>query len=149
MRVYCLVHYPACSLEWCDALMFLSSKPTIEMAKKSHVVYLDDVRPEIHVTNSVHAKSKWYRLVGDNVDSERVTLSYVELEPGGHTDSHSHDNMEQAFYFTKGRGVMMVDKKEYSVGPGTAVHVPLNTMHSYRNTGRSSLFFLVIEPRPS
>jgi quercetin dioxygenase-like cupin family protein len=118
------------------------------MAKKSHVVYLDDVQPEIPVTNSVHTKSKWYRLLGDNVDSERVTLSYVELEPGGHTDPHSHDNMEQAFYFTKGRGVMMVDKKEYPVGPGTAVHVPLNTIHSYRNAGRSSLFFLLIEPRP-
>lgn len=120
----------------------------IRMSKKIHVVYLEDVKPWIGTPNS-HPKSKWYTLLGeDTVGAKRMVVAYVELEPGGYTEPGFHDNIEQAFYFLKGEGVMMVDGKEYQIKPGAAVHVPLNTTHCYRNTGDSSLFFLIIESSP-
>lgn len=119
------------------------------MSKEKYVIHLEDVKPWIGTPTS-HPKSKWYTLLSeDNVEAKRLVLAYVELEPGGYTEPGTHDDIEQAFYFIEGEGVMMVDGKDYDVKPGTAVLVPLNTTHCYRNTGSSLLSFLVIESRPS
>ena len=114
-------------------------------ADQKHVIHLEDVKPFVG-TPSIHPKSKWWTLLGpEEVGAERIVLAYVELEPGGYTEPHTHDGTEQAFYFLEGEGVIMVDGKEYKAKPGTAAHVPLNTTHCYRNTGDSSIFFLVID----
>jgi mannose-6-phosphate isomerase-like protein (cupin superfamily) len=117
--------------------------------KVNHVIHLEDVKPWVGAADDPnHPGSEWYILLGDNVGAKRIGLAYVTLKPGGHTVPGTHNDMEQAFYFTKGRGTMMVDGKEYKVRPGTAVHVPLNTTHNYKNTSNSSLSFLVIESSP-
>ena len=55
------------------------------------------------------------------------------MQAGKSGDYHAHENKEQIYYFTRGRGKMKIDDEIYEVKEGDAVHLPPHTRHQLIN----------------
>lgn len=55
------------------------------------------------------------------------------MQAGKSGDYHAHENTEQIYYFTNGRGKMKIDNEIYDVKEGDAVHLPPQTKHQLIN----------------
>ena len=112
------------------------------MIKKSNVLNLEDIELRPVKGNSGHINCSFKTLTTDGV-------GYQEYGVGGYAVPHSHEDMEQIFYFLKGKGVMTLGEEEFEVKAGTVVLIPIKTSHSLRNTGTEPLAHLLFEARVS
>lgn len=70
-------------------------------------------------------------------------LACATLESGREIESHV-DPMEEIYFVVSGEGEMTVGEASRHVVPGDAVWVPVGEAHSLLNTGKGSLFILVV-----
>ena len=82
-------------------------------------------------------------LAPDKEGVDAMTLSYVTIPPGGHTDSHTHDRPE-LLYIISGRGVSKGADAETEVGPDTAIWVETDEPHELINNGEEDLKFVTV-----
>ena len=75
------------------------------------------------------------------------SMSRHMIQGGRSGDYHEHEDREQVFYITRGRGKMLVDGKTYDTVEGDAVHVPPKTKHQTINDSDDWLELLVISAR--
>ena len=75
--------------------------------------------------------------------AKNFSLLVSEIEPGYAHAQEVHDE-EQAYLILRGRASIMLEGKEYEVGPDTAVFVPARTVHQLRNKGSENLKLLVV-----
>jgi mannose-6-phosphate isomerase-like protein (cupin superfamily) len=54
------------------------------------------------------------------------------------------DPMEEIYIVQSGRGRMQVDEDFHEVGPGDAIHIPIDAFHELTNTGEEELTILVV-----
>ena len=86
-----------------------------------------------------------YRPLSQLVGLERVGFHMVRLAPGKEANEyHTHHVEEEFFYILSGRGVALIDGKEYEIGPGdfmgfTTPSVP----HLITNDSEEDLVYLV------
>jgi mannose-6-phosphate isomerase-like protein (cupin superfamily) len=66
-------------------------------------------------------------------DTDRMAMSLVTVRPGASVPMHVHHDEEQVYYVLAGRGVVAIGEKRQTVGPGHAVHIPLDTQHGVSN----------------
>ena len=86
----------------------------------------------------------WKTLVsGDLTPSDGLTLGVASLPPGEVLREHRHEQAE-VYLVTAGEGLVTVDGAAWSVGPGTAVFIPGNAVHSCANTGVGELQFAYV-----
>jgi unsaturated pyranuronate lyase len=71
----------------------------------------------------------WDGVVGRTVHGERVTLSYIELEPGIAVPEHSHEN-EQLGMVLAGSITFTVGDETRELGPRQAWCITANIPHS-------------------
>ena len=71
-------------------------------------------------------------------ESELLTTTLVEIEPGGHQRLHSHIP-EQIYFILEGSGSMTVGSETESVGPGDCVFIPSGAEHGLSNGGNAAL----------
>lgn len=71
----------------------------------------------------------WDGVVGRTVHGDRVTLSYVELEPGVTVPEHSHEN-EQLGMMLTGSLTFTVGKETRELGPRESWCIPAHVPHS-------------------
>ena len=62
-------------------------------------------------------------------------------------DYHLHEDAEQVYYFTAGRGKMKIDDVIYEVAKGDAVHVPPMSRHQLINDGEEWIEHLIVTAR--
>jgi quercetin dioxygenase-like cupin family protein len=86
-------------------------------------------------------------LIGPNDAAPSFSMRHFQIAPGGHTPKHSHAHEHEAFIL-EGSGVVLGGDREQPVQPGTAVYIPPNQMHQFRNTGTTTLKFLCLIPHP-
>jgi len=86
-------------------------------------------------------------LVGEPDGAPSFSMRHFQVSPGGYTPRHSHGHEHEVFVL-QGTGVVMEGDKEHALRPGTAVFVPPNTPHQFRNTGTGPLEFLCLIPHP-
>lgn len=73
-------------------------------------------------------------------------LRLSEIEPGGHTSYHAHEE-EHEYYFLEGKGLVVDHNKvEHMVEPGDAVYIPQKQKHQVKNTGNSILKLICTIP---
>ena len=75
------------------------------------------------------------------------TISGVALHmmsPGKEAEGHDHDDVEQLYYFTRGRGKMRLDDQVYPVREGDTAHVPPGVEHQLVNDGDDWLEHLIL-----
>lgn len=86
-------------------------------------------------------------LIGPDDAAPSFSMRQFVLAPGGHTPKHAHAH-EHEVYVLEGGGVVLEGEREHQLRPGTAVYVPPNQMHQFRNTGGGQLKFLCLIPHP-
>ncbi|MFH1566680.1 MAG: cupin domain-containing protein [Gemmatimonadota bacterium] len=73
-----------------------------------------------------------------------LSLTLHRIQPGASGDSHAHEDKEQVYYFTRGRGKMRVDGHLCEVREGDAVHLPPRTQHQMVNDSDDWVEHLII-----
>ena len=74
--------------------------------------------------------------------SLRLTCGHTTVYPTGSTTGHSHDDMEEIYYFISGEGVMIVGDDEFPVKAGDALYVPPGAYHTTIQKGILPLVIL-------
>ncbi len=72
------------------------------------------------------------------------SLTVHALQAGKESNYHSHEDEEQVYYITKGRGKMFLDDKMYEVREGDAIHIPPPTKHQIVNDSDDWIQHLII-----
>ena len=75
------------------------------------------------------------------------SLSIHMMQSGKESDYHEHEDSEQVYYFTKGRGKMKLDDRIYEVREGDAVHIPPRSKHQLINDSDDWVQHLIIGAR--
>jgi quercetin dioxygenase-like cupin family protein len=110
------------------------------------VVYTDQIEPApVHVEGAVHCRMSC--LIGPDDAAPSFSMRQFEVAVGGHTPKHAHA-YEHEVYVLQGSGVVLEGDREHTLRPGTAVYVPPNQPHQFRNTGAGTLKFLCLIPHP-
>jgi len=86
-------------------------------------------------------------------NAEIMEAFNVIIEPGKHTPLHVHDDTEQLYHVTggKGRGVFVHPdgkKEEFEMLPGDVIHVPRNTQHQIFCVSPEPLTYLCVDGFP-
>ncbi len=106
---------------------------------------MDNVKNKSEVKPKKDYCGQIYELVeGDNID-----IAVAEIAPGAKSTPHKHKKTEEIYYVTSGKGQMYVGNKITTVKPGTAVYVPLKTLHWIKNKGNEPLEVVVACSPPS
>ncbi len=83
-----------------------------------------------------------YLLVSERTcAAERLSITLVEMEPGGVQRLHSHEP-EQTYYILEGRGLMTVDGVQQEVSTGDTIFFDSFAEHGLENIGDTTLKYL-------
>lgn len=66
--------------------------------------------------------------------ANNIQLVLMKLLPGEDIGMEVHENIDQFFRFEVGTGKVIIDDKEYIVGPGDSVIIPKGSNHNIINT---------------
>jgi quercetin dioxygenase-like cupin family protein len=69
----------------------------------------------------------------------------MHMMPGGQQEGpHEHVGKEQVYYFTQGKGKMLLGDEVFTVRDGDAAYIPPNTQHAFINDGHDWVTHLII-----
>ena len=72
------------------------------------------------------------------------SLFQCVIPPGGGPPPHTHDREDETFYILSGRFEFQDGDSRAMAGPGTCVHAPKGSLHTFRNVGSTPGTFLVV-----
>ncbi len=88
----------------------------------------------------------WKRVIVKHEEADpKSKLMMINLckVPVGRTHAaHSHETMEEIFYFTDGVGEVKIDDETVEVSAGDRIIVPARSVHQVRNTGEKELLYV-------
>ena len=84
-------------------------------------------------------------LIAKEDGAPNFAMRLFEVEAGGTTPLHRHATEHEVFIL-EGEGAVWREGEEVPVGPGTAVFVPPEEKHCFKNTGEGILRFLCMVP---
>lgn len=87
----------------------------------------------------------WDGVVGRTVHGDRITLTYVELEPGVTVPEHSHENEQHGMVLT-GSVTFTVGGETRELGPREAWCITANVPHSVVVGPGGAVFLEVFSP---
>ncbi len=89
------------------------------------------------------ATVRW--LISENEKAPYFAMRYFEVEPGGWTllDRHAHDH---GVIILRGKGKVLLGKKETEISFGDVVYVPPNEIHQFKNAGDEPFGFICVIP---
>ena len=87
-------------------------------------------------------------ILGKEDGVPNYVMLYVKHALGESSPLHTHPWEHQAF-ITEGSGVLYFGGKEYPITEGDAVHVPENVEHQFRNTGKTPMNRVTVNPLSS
>lgn len=90
------------------------------------VVSVDHIGGKIIRDNEVY-------IVEDNNFLENLTLSKTTLHGGKCTTGHSHEGLEEVYFFQKGVGIMQIDEERFEVSGGSIICIPAGAFHKVFN----------------
>jgi quercetin dioxygenase-like cupin family protein len=110
------------------------------------VIHYEQVEAaSVQIEGAVNCKMRC--LISPEDAAPSFSMRLFEVAPGGHTPHHSH-GYEHEVFILEGSGVVLENNTEHPLRPGTAVLVPPNQVHQFRNTGSQSMKFLCFIPHP-
>lgn len=84
-------------------------------------------------------------LIGPADKAPTFAVRLFTLAPGGHTPAHRHP-FEQGVIVLRGAGSVLTSTGPVAISEGSAVFVPPDEHHQFRNTGSAPLEFLCVVP---
>tara|TARA_R100000742_G_C4237168_1_gene57548 strand:- start:211 stop:567 length:357 start_codon:yes stop_codon:yes gene_type:complete len=83
-------------------------------------------------------------LIEDNNLLENLTLSKTTLKPNQSTKGHSHDELEEVYFFMKGRGRMQLGEEIFEVKAEDIVLIPQGKFHRVFNDMHFPMEFICV-----
>ena len=77
-------------------------------------------------------------------EEEGVWVKRVEVKPGARLSLQKHNHRSEKWNIVTGQGLVIIDGKEFKVGPGAVVDVPLGAVHRIGNVGQAGLVFIEV-----
>ncbi len=84
-------------------------------------------------------------LIGPQDSAPNFAVRLFSLAPGGHTPRHTHP-FEHGVVVMEGRGELVTPDDVHTLTPGTAVYVPPNEDHQFKNVDTQPFRFLCMVP---
>lgn len=86
-------------------------------------------------------------VVGKPEGAPNFAMRIIEFEAGSVFAAHQHP-YEHEIFVVEGEGMVEGPGGEIMMGPGTAIFIPADEVHGYRNTGNGPLRFICVIPHP-
>lgn len=102
------------------------------------VVHRDETVPFVTKDGSTIRELLAHR----NSSIRQQSLAEALVPPGVRTQPHHHPQTEEIYYILSGAGVMYMADARRTVGPGDAIAIPPQQIHSIENVGTIDLVFL-------
>jgi mannose-6-phosphate isomerase-like protein (cupin superfamily) len=77
-----------------------------------------------------------------DLGSRNLSVTWVDVPPGGEQRVHSHGESEQVYVIVRGRGRMKVAGDEQEVAEGDLIFIPPATEHGIVNAGAEPLAYV-------
>jgi len=100
-------------------------------------VSVDNIGGEIIRDNDVYT-------VQDNDFLNNLVLSQTRLKPGKETTGHSHDELEEVYFFNSGTGRMKLGDEILEVKSGDVVLIKGGVFHKVYNDSEDMLIFTCV-----
>lgn len=84
----------------------------------------------------------------ENSDCKSMSIATLFIEPNKSSLKHYHKVMEEIYYVIYGKGEVYIDNITIKIYPGSAILIPVNTVHQIKNTGSTVLKFISIDSPP-
>lgn len=104
----------------------------------------NDVLPV--VLDNAHIKNVAGRvLIGKEDGADNFCMRVFEMGKDGHTPRHTHP-WEHEIFVHKGHGDVFIENKWYTLSPGSAVFIPANIEHQFKNPLDETFIFVCLVP---
>jgi mannose-6-phosphate isomerase-like protein (cupin superfamily) len=77
-----------------------------------------------------------------DLGSRNLTVTWVDVPPGGEQRAHAHAESEQVYVIVRGRGRMQVAGDVEEVGEGDLIFIPPAAPHGIVNDGTETLVYV-------
>ncbi|MCP4723242.1 MAG: cupin domain-containing protein [Desulfobacteraceae bacterium] len=84
-------------------------------------------------------------LIGREDNAPNFCMRLFEMGSSGYTPKHTHDWEHEVFVHT-GNGEVFIEGRWYPLSPGSAIFVPPNVEHQFRNTTDKIFTFVCLVP---
>lgn len=111
------------------------------------VVRLDEGKRVLHPMSSEAESYATILIDGETTGAKNYSLLVSEMAPNCVHSRETHD-VEHGFFILSGHGVISINEEDYEVNPDMAIYVPARTVHQMKNTGTTTLKFIVIYAPP-
>jgi len=108
------------------------------------VINAKDVMPTV-MNNEMVKNVAGRVLLGKEDGAENFCMRMFEMGKDGFTPRHKH-NWEHEVFVHGGSGEVFIEDKWYPVSKGSAIFVPPNIEHQFRNTSDETLTFICMIP---
>jgi quercetin dioxygenase-like cupin family protein len=107
------------------------------------IVHYTDVPAENPGGETEGVTVRW--AIAEEDGARNFYMRIFDIAPGGFSPLHRHA-WEHEIYFLTGEGEVVREDGSVTVGPGTAVFVPGEELHQFRNRGEQLLRFICVIP---
>jgi len=84
-------------------------------------------------------------IIGPKQGAPTFVMRIFDLPPGAASPWHKHD-WEHEVFVLAGKGLAIAADRETAIGPGDAIFLAPNEMHSFRNGGHDTFRFMCLVP---
>ena len=108
------------------------------------VINYEDI-PPVTMDNEIVRNVAGRIMIGREDGAKNFCMRLFELGRDGHTPKHAHD-WEHEVFVHAGQGEVFIEDKWHPLSQGTAVFVPPNVEHQFRNISEETLVFVCLVP---
>lgn len=84
-------------------------------------------------------------MIGKEDGAENFCMRVFEMGRDGYTPRHAHD-WEHEIFVHDGTGEVLFENKWHPLSKGSAIFIPANTEHQFRNTSDKTFTFVCLIP---
>jgi len=84
-------------------------------------------------------------MIGKEDGAKNFCMRMFEMDKDGYTPRHTHD-WEHEVFVLAGKGKVFIEDKWYQVSTGSAIFIPPNIEHQFKNTSDTRFDFLCLIP---
>jgi len=108
------------------------------------VINYKDVLPVV-MNNEIVKNVAARVMIGKEDGAKTFCMRVFEMGQDGYSPKHAHDWEHEVFVHT-GKGEVLIQDKWYPVSSGSAIFVPPNIEHQFRNTSEKVFTFVCLIP---
>lgn len=108
------------------------------------VINYKDVLP-VTMDNEIVKNVAGRVMIGKEDGAKNFCMRLFEMGKDGYTPKHVHD-WEHEIFVHAGNGEVFIEDKWYPISAGSAIFVPANIEHQFRNTSDKIFTFICLIP---